>query len=222
MGRPYIREIVVVGNIPSLGDIILFDDFEDLFKWSGTGTGTDWLVEKNTATAFNKSASLHIKTKATTPAAGDYVTAYRYIYLPPPLKLSLECFWYYVSDTLVDFFAIELIFQDGSYRTHGKVRFHPPESKWQYRDDTPAYVDIPGGSQKLNEGAWHRVALKLNFKDKIYSHLKSDDLEIDLSALKMQSVSDTTAKQLYVAVSVSAETNARAECYIDDLLIREI
>jgi len=221
VGKPYIRQVEVIGLVEKLGTVILFDDIEDLLKWSGAGVGTDWTVAKSTAMAFNGSASLYIQTKATTPAAGDYAWAYRNIYLPGAKKMSLELFWRLTSATLMGEIEYRLFYYDSAMRHEAKLIYLPPEEKWQYQDSAGSRQDIPGGAQKLHHDTWHRAKMIVDFEKDEYVILISDALVLDLSGLTLKTVADTTGQVLQIGLLVRTKTAAQADIYFDDIFVKE-
>jgi len=221
MGKPYVRQVEVVGLVEELGTVLLFDDIEDLFKWIGSGTGTDWIVEKSTTEAFSGSASLHIKTKATSPAAGDNVSAVRKFALSIGKKLSLEFRFRYVSKTYVDSVVCGFGFYDGANYHRGWFRYLPPEGKWQYMKSDGTYEDIPGGTQALHQDGWHRLRVILDFEKDEYVLFQSNDLLVDMTGKKLRVTPSTTDIYTFVSLTVWAETAARAESYFDDVLCKE-
>jgi len=221
MGKPYVEQVEVIGLVEKLGRVILFDDIEDLLKWRGIGTGTDWTVAKSTTEAMNGAASLYVQTKATTPAIGDYAQGYRNIYLPGAKKMSLELFWLLTSDTLVSDIHFHLVYYDSTKRHTAALRYLPPEQKWMYRDSGAVFRDAPGGAQKLHTRTWHRVKIVIDYEKDEYVKLVSDALVIDLSGLKIETVSDTTGQVLQIGLRVITETAAQADAYFDDVFVRE-
>jgi len=221
MGKPYVEQVEVIGLVEKLGTVILLDDMEDLLKWSGSGTGSDWTVAKDTTEAFNGSASLYLQTKATSPAIGDYVWAYRNIYLPGAKKMSLELFWRLTSATLVDKIEFRLFYYDSANRHEAVLYYLPPEGKWQYQDSTGSRQDVPGGAQKLHHDTWHRAKMIVDFEKDEYVTLVSDALVVDLAGLTLKTVTDTTGQVLQVGFLVHTETAAQADAYFDDVFVKE-
>jgi len=221
MGKPYVRQVEVVGLVERLGTIILFDDFEDLFKWDTSGTGTDWIAEKSTLVAYNGDASLHLKTKATTPTAGDKVRAARATYVPIGKKVSLECFFRFETQTNEDYLCWVMRFYDGSIMHEGMIRYLPPENKWQYLNSANVWTDVPGGAQTLREARFHRLKWMIDFDKNEYVMLQSDDLIIDLTGTKSRTVTSTVESYLAAMLEISAETAAQAEAYMDDFFLKE-
>jgi len=221
MGKPYIRQVEVIGLVERLGRVLLFDDLEDLFKFDSAGTGTDWVVEKSTTVAFDKNASLHMITKATSPAAGDYVIAWRRFPVPYGKKISLECLFRFETLTNEDkvIFMLEWYSETGFIRA--MVRYDPIEQKWSYEASDGTFKDVPNGSQKLHNETFHRMRLIADFDKMEYIYLQCNDLLIDMSGIGMYYAAGAYTSRIAVKFRVNAETAARAEIYIDDVLVKE-
>jgi len=221
MGKPYVRQVEVIGLVEQLGTVLLFDDIEDLLKWMGYGTGTDWVVEKSTTEAFSGSASLHLKTRITTPAAGDYVAATRRFALSIGKKLSVELRLRYVSKALVDRIMIGFGHYDGAMYRRGWIGFYPPEGKWMYFTSGGVMEDIPGAVQRLHEDGWHRVKLVMDFEKSEYVSFQCNELVIDMTGKPIRVTPDTRDSFTMVVIEVWTETAAQAESYFDDILCKE-
>jgi len=221
VGKPYVRQVEVVGLVEQLGTVLLFDDLEDLFKWEGWGTGADYVVEKNTVLAFSGNACLHIKTRATTPAAGDFVAARRFFAISIGKKLSVEFRFYFPNPDLIDRIGIGFGFFDGSYYHRGDVYYCPPEKIWRYMTPDGTLADIPGGSQNLREKAWHRAKLILDFEKDEYVSLQCNDLIVDMKGIKSYTEANPAGSATLIVFYVWTETAAPAECYFDDILCKE-
>jgi len=221
MGKPYIRQVEVIGLVEKLGTVILFDDLEDLFKWRGAGTGTDWVVEKSTTIAYDGNASLHLQTKATTPTAGDAVTADRFTFVPYGRKISLECLFRFETLTNEDVVSFELYWYDGTALHLAALQYLPPEMKWQYFASDGTWKDIPGGDQNLGQAKFHRVKMIVDFEHNKYVSLQCDDKVMDISDLSFQVTPSTVRGTFKALFKVTAETAARAEAYFDNIFVKE-
>ena len=74
MGQEYTRRVSVVGSAAIQGPILLYDGFEDLFKWGSAGTGNGGAA-KSTGDAYTGGASMLIDTDDGTPAANQSANA---------------------------------------------------------------------------------------------------------------------------------------------------
>jgi len=221
MGKPYIRQVEVIGLVERLGRVLLFDDLEDLFKFDSAGTGTDWVVEKNTTGAFDQNASLHLITKATTPTAGDFVSAWRRFPVPYGKKISLECLFRFETLTNEDYVQFNLEWYSEIGMIRALVRYDPILQKWVYEATDGTIKDVPNGSQKLHNVTFHRMRLLADFDKMEYISLQCNDLLMDMSGIGLRYSAASYRSRMAVAFKTVAETAARAEIYIDDVLVKE-
>lgn len=222
MGEEYIRRIMVLGEVPSLGPVMMFDNMEDLLKWTKSGTGGDDLLEKSATVAFNGSASLHIKTRVTNAAADDLVKASRNFYQRPGQRYSLESIFMVAVNANCKVVDFEFSIMDGVTRHYPGVRYDPVNGKWQYRTGATAYSDVPGGAHDLAENRWHRLKFKVDENKKQITGLTADGLELRDLELAYYSVAGVLPVLAGFDLSIVSVGVTPPEAYFDDVLILEI
>jgi hypothetical protein len=222
MGQEYLRRIMVLGSVPSLGPVMLFDDIEDLFKWTGAGTGADFVVEKSATVAYNGSASLHVKTRATAPAANDVVNAYRDLFQRPGKRYSVECLFRFEVEASTKYVTWYFTVWDGATKHEISVRYDVVNQIWQYMDSAGSYQDITGSDQRLNNVAWHRMSFEVDEVKKEYRKLVSDSGEFSLADLSYKSAANTDPIRMRALVEVTANSADKPDAYFDDFLVMEI
>ena len=221
MGQEYIRTVRVSGLIESAGNILLFDDCDVFRNWFTDGTGTDFVVALDTTIIFNGDASMKLQTKATSPAAGDFVEAFRRIYLPASKLVSMELFWRYSIEADTRFIDFLLKYFDSSNRHEADIRYNVQSAKWQYLNSAGTFSDIPGGAQSFTQKAWNRLKFTIDFRNNQYLKFTSNDLEVDLTDTPIYNPSDTTKPQLTTHIRLEAETANRPVMHFDDLMLIE-
>lgn len=222
MGEEFIRRIMVLGSVPSLGPVMLFDNLEDLFKWSAGGTGADYVVEKSTTVAYNGSACLHMKTRATGAAAGDVVNSFRDLFQRPGKRYRLEFLMRFEVEAATRYLTWYGTIWDGATKHEISVRHDVVNMLWQYLGSDGSYHNISGSSQRLNNIAWHRVCLSFDEYSKTYVSLISDGLVMSLDGVAYLSSANTDPVRFRSLVEETANSSARPDCYFDDFLVMEI
>jgi len=222
MGEEYVRRLMVLGSVPSLGPVIMFDDIEDLFKWIEGGTGGDTVFEKSTTKAYNGSACLHMKTRTTEAVIGDTICATRYGVQRPGKRYRLELMWTHVSSLLVGSLSFNVMLHDGVNNHHAKLSYDAENDKWRYYGTDGGYHDVPGGAQNLDEDSWHRLVMEFDQNKQEYIKMISDGLEIPLTGIKYYQLGGGSLVQLRVQFEIWALTAAACESYFDDVLLLEI
>lgn len=222
MGKEYERQIMVLGEVPSLGPVLLFDDMEGLLKWAQVGDLGDDVFEKSAAVAFNGSASLHIKTRTTNSAEDDETSGQRILFERPGLRYSIECIYQFLvqGDTKGVWFKVEM--SDGALRHRIELKFVAISSKWQYRNSGNTFTDVPGGAQGLLEAGWHRIRFEFDQNKKEYIKMVSDGLEVDLTGISYYTGAEVADRWLDVQVGIIAAAVGPVEGYFDDVLLLEI
>jgi len=212
----------VIGNIPSQGAVLLFDDIEDLLKWTISGDGADYAGTKDTSVAFNKDASLKLITKATTPAVGDKVTALRDMPVPSSKRIEVTCFFRFDVQADTDLVQFELTYFDNTNQHVVRLVYDPVGEKWRYYNSSASTVDVTGGAQALLAGSFHRLRFIVDFSTDEYILLECDDLTVDMTGTACYTTAETTNKILRFAIRIQNELTNRAIAYFDDILVKEV
>lgn len=222
MGKEYVREMAVVGSVPSLGPVIVFDDMEDLLKWAQVGDLGDDVFEKSAAVAFNGSASLHMKTRTTASAEDDETSGQRILFERPGKRYRLECIFQSVNNpnTKSIWFKVELC--DGALRHRIQLLWTVVGNEWKLRNTGNTFTTIVSANQLLLDTGWHRVVLEFDQAKKEYLRMICDDMEKDLSGTGYYTGAEVAEKWLDVQVGVIAGALGPAEGYFDDVLLLEI
>jgi len=222
MGEEFVRRIMVLGDVPSLGPVIVFDDMEFLLKWTKSGTGGDSLLEKSATVAYNKDASLHLKTRTTNGVEGDAEVASRVLYQRSGKRYAFECIW--MPDAAAG--AKETIFEadiyDGALLHQVALKYDKVNDKWLYFAAGPAFTDVPGGAQSLQTGTWHRLRFEFDEASGLMRKMESDALLVDMSTLSYYSTASVVAVRLHCKITVVAGATPPGEVYVDDVLVMEI
>lgn len=222
MGHEYEREITVMGSVPNLGPVLLFDDMEGLLKWKEAGTGGDTVFEKITTVAYNGSACLHMKTRITGAAAGDDISGYRDTFQRPGKRCRLECLFRPDVKEQSAYVYFKASIYDGTLRHYVRLRWDEVNTKWQYWSDVPGWSDVTGGSQGLVADQFHRFLMEWDQSSKKYIRFVCDGLEVDLSTLSYDTGADASGQILRVDVGMEAVGVLTGELYVDDVLVLEI
>jgi hypothetical protein len=222
VGQEYIRQITVLGSVPSMGPVILYDDFESLLKFTMNGGTGDSTFALDAAVAYNGDHSLHMKTRATAAAENDWIECQRLSFQRPGRRYSFEVTWNYSTVLANKEILFQLFIADGAMAHACTLKYLPNSSKWQYLNSAGAYSDVPGGSQLLYAGGWHRLMFSLNEDSGKMIKVVSDGLEIDLSDLSYYQNAAVTGVYASAMVRAIAHTSPPAEVWIDEVLLMEI
>jgi hypothetical protein len=222
MGKEYIREVMVLGSVPSLGRVILFDDMEDLLKWDKSGTGGDDTLEKSQTEVYNRDYALHAKTRVTNPLEDDYVVATRKLFQRPGKRYRLELSFFTDAGNSVDLYRFECEIYDGTYLHQVAVRYDAGNDKWQYFSSGAAWTDVTDGAQGLADNRWHHMLFEFDEANGEFIRIVSDSLEMDMSGISYRKSANAGAVAFDVNLRITANTAPPGEVYYDDVLVMEI
>ena len=195
-------EAFIQGNIPTSGPVIFYDDFEaSTFKWTSTGYTSAGLT---IAKAWSGDKSMYLNGNGSVRTYG---------YIRTNNKLALDVTFMYATATNFSFY---FTLYDGTNQHTGSLRYGPTISKWQYLNSIGGYTDVPGGTQNLASDVWHRLHAEYDFSTNKYGTFKSDNLQLDLSAISCQTVASITGVQLQIAIF------SDDELWIDNVLVIEL
>ncbi len=223
MSKEYTRLIAVLGNVPSHGPYLYFDDFEHLLKWTKFAGEGDSIFELDPTVAYSQNQCLYIKSRTTNAAEDDVIGAHIYTYLSPSLKLNqsihFKCPDFTKTKTIIFYF----IHYDGTYAHSAAVQFLPNTPKWQYRDINGDFQDIPLSAYSLHYNAWHRLQLEVNHNTHKYVSMTINHLHFDLFDLNyLLNPDDSTPTCFYSIINFSTIGAAPGELRIDDFLLHEL
>lgn len=222
MGDEYIRRIMVLGSVPTLGPVMMFDDMEDLFKWTEGGNLGDSTFEKSATVAYNGSACLHMKSRTTNLASADVIAAERTLYERPGKRYRFEMLWRWEVTANCEKMTVRSKVYDGSDVHYVYLLYQVQLGKWKYTNSAGADIDVPGGAQSLNVGTFHRLLLEWDQNLQKFVRMISDGMEIDMSTLSYQKSTSGAAQRHHLAIELAVLAAAPVEGYVDDVLVMEI
>ena len=223
MSQDYIQKVTVRGSNPLCDDILMYDNFEGRLNWSGSGTGTDWVVAQSSGgnEMMDGQYGLKLQTKATTPAIGDEVIASRSMFLTPHKLLTFSGFFRFMSSTLVRRVILRLYCYTGAIGSEVLVAYSPINQRLEYMEYSGAWWPVIGGSINLHPDAWHRLSFVYDIINHYVVAVQCDSLVLlNLSAEPYFSI-DTSAARVVPGVQLIADTAAQATSYLDHLYLFE-
>lgn len=223
MSQDYTRIVSVRGSIPVADDIIFCDDVEGQLNWSGSGTGTDWVVDKYGAVnaVMRGSYGVRMQTKATTPAVGDIVTAVRNVFLTPHRQALLSACFRLPTVSTIEYFEVRAIYWDGTYQYELSLRYDRAAGIWkQYISGTYQY-NIAGSSQVFHPDAWNRIEVAVDFanynrnlRGLVCNQVNLPDINYNVLAAY-----DSAAPHLTVSFALKSSAASQQTMYLDDIVV---
>ena len=222
MGQEYIRRITVLGEVPSLGPVMLFDNMEDLFKWVEAGNMGDSVFEKIGTVAYNGSACLHMKSRTTGCASGDVIIAKRTLYERPGKRYRFEMLWRFEAKANCEKMTVRSKVYDGTYVHYVYLYYDAQNDKWRYTNSAGVDADVPGGAQLLNPATFHRLQMGWDQNSQMWVKMVSDGMEIDMSTLQYQRAASALAQRHELEIELAVQATTPVEGYVDDVLVMEV
>lgn len=190
---------------------------EHVLKWQFFGTGGDDVHEKSQVQVYSGDYSLHLKTRTTGAAYGDYLSARRYTHVLPVKKLGVGVVFYAVEWATMSEMEFSLVWTDGS--TLHTIRVRYVGSKWQYFGSASSYHDIPGGSQGIDRLWWHRLHFRVDLNRHKYTQFNCNALDIDVSNLSYPTAASASKEALYFEFNITTSGALPCEAYFDQLIL---
>lgn len=220
MGQEYIREQLVIGNIPGFSRVLLYEPFDSLvnFTLSGTGTPTSKLLISK---FFSGSKSLYVQSRTATPAEDDTAQIANNAFLGVSNKVQISVIFSLVDISAFKYFHILASYLDGTNLHNIGIRYYLTDTTWQYITTDGTWSDISGSSQLLGDATWYRCIFSFNLLLKSYSSFCCGNLDVDISSLFYQTSANASAQSFKHTIKSQNAGAAAVDFYIDSILITE-
>lgn len=222
MGEEYLRQVLIMGLVPVLGPVVVYDDMEDLLKWTKGGTGGDDSLALDAALAYNDNKSLQLKTRATAGVEDDFVTATRSVIQRPGERYAVELLWRFDVTARLKGFSVEMVLYDGVEYHRCGVKYDMDNGIWMYSDGLTSWANIIGSDQAAAASAWHRLRFEFDKSRAKMITIVADGLEIDLTEYTYFSATSSTSSEAQLIIRVTAKTTTEPSVNIDDVMVLEV
>ena len=222
MGEEYVRQILLLGYVPTLGPVVLYDDMEGLLKWTKEDGVGDSVFEKNATVAYNGSYSLHMKTRTTTATAGDLISGYRSTFQRTGGRYRIEFLMRIDASASAASTWVKVLIANGVDGKTWKISYDEVNAKWQYFEKTSGLIDIPGGGQSLVADQFHRVMFEIDENKREYISFTCDGLYVDMRGFLCDVVAGAAPVNMKVSFGLVAGAAPPGELYIEDVLVMEM
>ncbi len=223
MAQDYTQNVSIRGYNPLADDILMYDNFEGRLNWTGSGTGTDFVVALSTGgnEMVDGMQGLKLQTKATTPAAGDEVTATRSMFVTPHRYLTFSGFFRFLNSTTVRRICLRLLYYSGAYQYRFAVGYTCLAQRLDYLEYSEAWWPVPGGSIVLHPDSWHRLAFTVDLVSLRIIAVSCDTLSLLSLDLEPPLNNNTSGAHIDLSAYLSVDTAAQATSYLDHLFLVE-
>ncbi len=208
------------------GRAIFTDDFESPTSRWQDGSGGSSSIGLTTEYAREGSACMQLAAGAG-GYPGESAVATIEGGLPTSKKIGIEFFFAMVNAN-VSYFEIDIARYQETAQASASILWKTgtlaADRRWKYYNFTDAtYNNLSGGRQNLNFGAysWHQFKLILDFDANKYVSLNCDDLELDLSALALQTSTGDYSEYVVVDLYSFGQVASAGTVLIDQFSITE-
>jgi len=207
-----------LGSIVSFdrrGNVFWLDNFEDgAGKWtlaySGTGAGTALVA----TTAHSGAYSLKLTTG---DAEDDYAYAEKRMSYPGLEGLGLECS--FASDAVTPTVTLQLLVRGAATSYWASVRYSWERDVVEYLDENNAWQTLASSVDLANTRyVFHAMKLVADFSTGKYIRCILGDVEYDMSAYDLRSVSVAQTPILHGRITVETEAGANEPVFIDNVI----
>lgn len=201
--------------------ILFTDDMESDTPYEISGTGTDYSVVNTTAAKYFGVQGLRLTTKATTPAAGDYVQIAKTVIYPESGKLVVRLRLGIPDVSKVKEFHIYTQVFNGTRRYDMGVEYEPNVPQFNYGSSGGLWTNITGYGQTITDGFWSIIEVAVNMVDWMYIYAMLNGIKTDLSDKAMQNAAATTERKVQINIKTTAVGAAQSRIDLDSLYVGE-
>lgn len=220
MARQEERRVEIIGHTPHFGNTLFYDDFEDVFKWVGSGYGAGYVFEKSQEKVFRGNYSLKLATTPTSPISSHYVYCYTKAFIDASMRAGVSLVFKSVYMTYMERLEIQVTLFTGTQKLMSWIKYLGAEKKWMYYDGDLGWVDMPNGDRELEEDTWHKVNLDLDFGLKKYG-LAGCNMDIfPIKGKGLHVSASTTGANVYLMLYTRNYTTVQTLVYVDEFLAR--
>ena len=199
--------------------VLLLEDCEESYKWTNSGTGADYTGSFDASFCYFGTKGWKLRTRATTPAANDYVRVARYLTYPAVRKLVVRGRVNFSTVSLVKTLAIEFAVVDGVTGYTAALLFTPNTPKVEYVNSAGAYVAMASLAHVITADCWYTFEIALDLVGLKYISASFGGTVVDLSAQGLYSFGGDTRRVVMLAFQVTAIGAAMCELGMDAIYL---
>lgn len=220
MGFPYRRQSTVDGLLGFGPSIILYDDMDDVLKWTNEGNGAATLA-KDQGEVYTGDYSLKATSEVPDQSMGDSAGASRNIIIRP--GGSNRLYQLFRVDQANEKFMLEWKIEyisDGKLYTASLTYFTLTHT-WSYLDAGGSYVNVSGVTHPLALQKWHFFELNINTRTHEFISFTIDNVKVSMANIKYKTeidAADEYGKFSFLGTLIVG-VNAEIIIYLDSVSI---
>jgi len=209
---------------PILHPAIFFDDASGTFNYTINATGEDYTADYDPASAFVGLKGITLKTKATTPAAGDHVWADMPLPLGPGpvfrVQLLMRTPATGSTNTIT---GISLSADDELNTLTVALEAHWAALKLAYQKKSNgswAMTEMPDSKLRIDEKQWHTLDFAFNIPTRKWLHIILNGKTLSITADDVQATTSVNrGRFVRLRLINSTPVAEQAVTHLDQILI---
>lgn len=222
MGFPdHERKVSVVTELGMTRNVVLYDNHEGAMDWLVGGTGADPTILKTGGRSFLGLNSLVLKTRTTSPAIGDIVTASRVVSYPKRFRLFVGFRVSASNVTKVDYGMLRVDIHSGAEHYQAAMAFSWQEPGLFYVNSAGATIFTAQGVGGSVNRAWHFIGAELSLTPFQWVRLIGNGLDTDLAGQGLRFVGNVSTKYIMLTLELKNELASAGEAWFDTVAVCE-
>lgn len=223
MGLEYLRESFISGIVPSLGQLIFFDDFSYSYNWTMDGSYGDRELNHRVLTPrLNSPTSLYLQTETTAPAVDEYIELVKQIPILANLRAQYECVFLPPDISRCKYLTFTLQHTDGAFNNISEIRYDVANTIWQYLDFDNTPQNISTLNREIGDNSWNRLKFSIDFFSYSYISVSINSLSASLSGILYRRPSLISVPLSQTKINITTSGSNACDLNVDSILVRKI
>lgn len=221
MTRDFLGDYRVSADLTFAKGVLLLDQCGNTLPWYIYGDGTDFDIAIKREAAFFGNHGIRLRTKATTPAENNIVTARRMIPFPETNLLVYRLLINTPEVAKTKAIFIRADFNDGSRAYAAALKWLPNGPYLQYLNAVGNYETIQGYDQDASDEAWISIEVVVKLATHEYVSCTFNGIKTSLKDLGIYDEAAVNNIYHYFEIGNIANAAYQSEIYFDSVYIGE-
>jgi len=222
MGEEYIRNSNILSSLPHLGPLIYLNDFSNGLQMDVNGVEEDYIVNVTNCYSLIGGYSAYMRTNYTNAAVADLVQLRKKLPLPASPYIALDSTFMFPGSGGLSGLLFDLEFQNGNETIYACLRHAYADKVWGIEISDGLFSNIATPECPLTPYAWHHIHIEMDFANKTFLKLVSDNQIIKTFDFGMWSVTEATNSFIQLNITIEASGAQRPQIYVDNIMLSSI
>jgi len=202
--------------------LIFYEDCEVwVAKWVAAGTGADYVHGITTAAAYNKAYGAQLQTRATNPAADDYVQITRSFPYPYRDKIWFRFRFKVPVMARLKTMKVEFNLYNGIKQRRAAMRYVAGDYAYEYLNGLGTWSALSALAMSIPENTWQEFTFAIDLTLNQYVEAYMSGKFANLKTIGFYEVGLNTTRQADVTIYIDAANENRPYIYFDDVMVGE-